>query len=75
MVQQIVNGFIALLGIMQDEAEQRGDRVEMVYTNDLSIKPCIGCMVCRTKLKCSMSEDDSQRVLKMLQEADAGFYV
>ena len=60
-----------MLGIMQSEAEQEGDRVEVVYTNDLNIKPCIGCMACRTKLKCSISEDDSQRVLKMLQEADA----
>ena len=60
-----------MLGIMQEETEQRGDKVQMIYTNDLSIKPCMGCMVCRTKLKCSIAEDDSQRVLKMLQEADA----
>ena len=60
-----------MLGIMREEVENRDDQVQTVYTNDLSIKPCIGCMACRTKLKCSMSEDDSQRVLKMLQEADA----
>ena len=60
-----------MLGIMREETEQRGDKVQMIYTNDLSIKPCMGCMVCRTKLKCSIAEDDSQRVLKMLQEADA----
>ena len=60
-----------MLGIMQQKAEQRGDKVQAVYTNDLSIKPCMGCMACRTKLKCSIAEDDSQRVLKMMQEADA----
>ena len=60
-----------MLGIMKEEAEQRGDKVQMVYTNDLSIKPCIGCMTCRTKLKCPIAEDDSQRVLKMMQEADS----
>ena len=85
-----------MLDIMQDEAKQRGDKVQTVYTNDLSIKPCIGCMACRTKAaiereqsqtcldyaeheqaqpkvkcKCVLGEDDSQRVLKMLQEADA----
>ena len=60
-----------MLGIMREEVENRGDQVQTVYTNDLYIKPCIGCMACRTKLKCSISEDDSQRVLKMLQEADA----
>jgi multimeric flavodoxin WrbA len=60
-----------MLDIMREEAEQRGDKVQMVYTNDLNIKPCIGCMACRTKLKCSIAEDDSQQVLKMMQEADA----
>ena len=48
-----------MLGIMQDEAEQRGDTVQMVYTNDLTIKPCVGCMACRTKQKCAIAEDDS----------------
>lgn len=85
-----------MLDIMREEAIQSGDMVQMVYTNDLSIKPCIGCMACRTKLKaaiereqsqacldyaereqarpevkCSIAEDDSQRVLTMMQEADA----
>ena len=60
-----------MLDIMREETENRGDKVQMVYTNDLSIKPCIGCMACRTKLKCSIAEDDSQHILKMMQEADA----
>ena len=65
-------GLIAqMLDIMREDAEQRGNKVQTVYTNDLSIKPCIGCMACRTKGKCSIAEDDSQRVLKMIQEADA----
>ena len=33
-----------MLGIMREEAEKHGDKVEMVYTNDLSVKPCTGCM-------------------------------
>ena len=60
-----------MLDIMREDAEQRGDKVQTVYTNDLNIKPCIGCMACRTKCICVLGEDDSQRVLKMLQEADA----
>ena len=60
-----------MLDIMREEAESKGDKVQMINTNDLSIKPCIGCMACRTKCKCVLGEDDSQRVLKMLQEADA----
>ena len=60
-----------MLDIMREDVESRGDLVQTVFTNDLTIKPCIGCMVCRTKLKCSIAEDDSLRVLKMIQEADA----
>ena len=60
-----------MLDIMRCEAESRGDRVETVFTNDLNVKPCIGCMVCRTKNKCVLGEDDSQRVIKLLQQADA----
>ena len=63
-----------MLGIMQEEAEKRGDTVEMVYTNDLTVKPCTGCMACRTKGKCVLTEDDSQRILKMMQQADATIY-
>ena len=60
-----------MLSIMESEAELRDNIVQKVYTNDLSIKPCIGCMACRTKGKCVLGEDDSQRVLKMMQQADA----
>ena len=60
-----------MLGIMREEAEKHGDTVEMMYTNDLTIKPCTGCMACRTKGKCVLTEDDSQRILKMMQQADA----
>ena len=31
-----------MLGIMQEEAVKRGDTVEMVYTNDLTVKHCTG---------------------------------
>ena len=59
-----------MLSIMQEEAEKHGDTVEMVYTNDLTVKPCTGCMACRKKEKCVLAEDDSQRVLKMRQQAE-----
>lgn len=60
-----------MLGIMQAEAEAKGAQVEVARTNDLTIKPCVGCMRCRTNNRCSLAEDDSQRVLKMMQDADA----
>ena len=65
-------GLIAqMLEIMREEALSRGDKLQTVCTNDLNIKPCIGCMACRTKGQCVMAEDDSQRVLQMIQQADA----
>jgi len=60
-----------MLGVMQDEALKQGHTVEMVYTNQLSIKPCTGCMACRSKGQCVLEADDSERVLKMMQQADA----
>ena len=60
-----------MLDIMREEAEQRSAKVQTVYTNDLNIKPCIGCMACRSKGNCVLGEDDSQHVLKMMQDADA----
>ena len=47
-----------MLDIMREEAEKRGNTVEMVYTNDLTVKPCTGCMACRTKEKCVLAEDN-----------------
>lgn len=60
-----------MLDMMRAEAEQRGDRVETVITNQLNVKPCCGCMCCRSKWKCVMSTDDSQQVLQQLEQADA----
>ncbi len=60
-----------MLDIMHQEAEQQGNNIETICANDLSIKPCIGCMVCRTKGSCVLGEDDSQRALAMMQKADA----
>ncbi|MCR5697976.1 MAG: flavodoxin family protein [Marinilabiliaceae bacterium] len=60
-----------MLDIMRQNAEQHGNNIDTICTNDLSIKPCIGCMVCRTKGSCVLGEDDSQRALAMIQKADA----
>lgn len=67
-----VKGLVSqMLDIMRQEAEAKGAQVEVVRTNSLQVKPCVGCMSCRTKGSCQMAEDDSQRVLKMMQDADA----
>jgi putative NADPH-quinone reductase len=60
-----------MLGIMRNEAEKNGDKVETVFTNYLNVRPCTGCMACRSKERCVLPEDDSQRVLRLMQAADA----
>ena len=64
-------GLIAqMLDMLQSDAEAAGAEVTNVYANGLSIKPCMGCMACRTKNACVMPEDDAQRVLVLIQQAD-----
>ena len=52
-----------MLDIMRNEAESKNMMVETVNIMDLEMKPCIGCMACRTKEKCVLPEDDTVRVL------------
>ncbi len=60
-----------MLNIMREECEKRGDTVEALFISELTVKPCLGCKVCRDKGACVLPEDDAQRVLKMLQKTDA----
>ena len=49
--------------------EMKRDKVQMVYTNDLNIKPCVGCMVSRTMLKYpQLSEKDKQKCRKAIKK-------
>lgn len=60
-----------MLRIFHEQAINSGIEVSEVYANDLQIKPCMGCMVCRSKQHCVLPEDDAQRVLTLIQQADA----
>ena len=60
-----------MLQLMETEARANGDEVTVIRVADLQIRPCIGCMSCREKLKCCLPEDDAQRVLKQIEEAQA----
>ena len=59
-----------MLDIMCEEAKKLGGQVEIVRTNDLNIKPCMGCMACRSKGACILPEDDSVSVLRKIQDSD-----
>lgn len=60
-----------MLRIFHEQASATGVEVTEVYANDLQIKPCMGCMACRSKQYCVLPEDDAQRVLALIQQADA----
>ena len=60
-----------MLRIFHEQAIATGVEVTEVYANDLQIKPCMGCMACRSKRHCILPEDDAQRVLALIQQADA----
>ena len=56
-----------------DEAGLEGCGAETVYIDvpRLQVHPCIGCMKCRSSLKCCLPKDGAQRVLQSMKEADA----
>ena len=60
-----------MLRVFHEQAIATGVEVTEVYANDLQIKPCMGCMACRSKRHCVLPEDDAQRVLALIQQADA----
>ena len=65
------NGAVSqMLAAMQEAAEQCNMNVKTVHTSVLQLKHCTGCMYCRTHSECCLPEDDSQRVLKMIQHCD-----
>ena len=60
-----------MVEVMADECRQAGVEVQTVAVQQLDIRPCLGCMKCRAAHKCVLPEDDAQRVLRLIQQADA----
>lgn len=59
-----------MLHAMEEELLSRGGQVEFVDVSRLQVRPCIGCMKCRSSKKCVLAEDDSERILHLIQESD-----
>ena len=57
--------------LMQEEAECAGASVSVENAQNWNIRPCIGCMKCRSAKKCVLPEDDAQRVLSLIETCDA----
>lgn len=45
--------------------------VERYFVHDLTVRPCCGCMKCRSLHRCVLAEDDAHRVAEALRGADA----
>ena len=61
----------SMLDMVKVTAEAEGAEVSVICVADLSVRSCTGCMSCRSKLECVLPEDDAQRVLRLISEADA----
>ena len=59
-----------MLDIMAEEARIRGAEVEAISIHKLQVRPCTGCMACRSRQACVLPEDDAQRTLQKIQWAD-----
>jgi len=56
-----------ILWIIADEARSAGAEVEWVDVNDLSIRPCIGCLKCRPDKECILPRDDAHRIGELIE--------
>lgn len=59
-----------MLSHMQEEAQQSGFDTDMVRVSALDIRPCTGCMKCRSTLQCTLPPDDAQKVLQLVEHCD-----
>ncbi|WP_300798929.1 flavodoxin family protein [uncultured Alistipes sp.] len=45
--------------------------VAELFVRDLTVRPCVGCMKCRSLRRCVLPEDDAHRAARLIREADA----
>lgn len=65
------NGLVSqMLGHIAGGLSETCD-VEYVRVHELVVKPCTGCMSCRSKQQCVLPEDDAHRVADAIRNADA----
>ena len=56
---------------MSEEAKNHGVEAEVVEVQNLNVRPCMGCMQCRSKRRCVLPEDDAGHVLQQRRECEA----
>lgn len=60
----------SILKSMADGAAAADHQIEWVDVNELSIKPCVGCLKCRPDKTCVLPEDDAHRVGALIERSD-----
>ncbi len=58
LVEQVLSG-----------AKENGNKTSKIYLNDLNIKPCQACMVCKKTGRCAI-DDDMQKIYAQILESD-----
>ena len=60
-----------MLHAMEGEARWLDADTRSIRISELQVRSCTGCMKCRTTRACVLPDDDAQRMLALLKEADA----
>ncbi len=60
-----------LLDAAERNARAAGAEVIRLNIAQLDVKPCAGCMKCRTSGHCSLPKDDGHRAAELLKQADS----
>lgn len=60
----------ALLNVVLEEAQNLGAETELVELVDYNIKLCLGCNRCLRAVKCSIEDDDMEKLAQKLLQAD-----
>lgn len=59
-----------MLGLVAENLPP-GCEVETLFVHDMQVRPCIGCMKCRSLGHCVLPEDDGHRAAEAIRRADA----
>lgn len=65
------NGLVSRMLRHISDALPEGCRREEFFVHDLKIRPCTGCMACRSQGRCVLPDDDGHRLAEALRSADA----
>lgn len=65
------NGKIStLLHYIEEKLTENGNSVEFIDVCSAGVKPCTGCMACRSKEKCVLPEDDGHKIAESIKNCD-----